>query len=164
MGRVKEWSKGSRELVSEVLSVFASAHTHQACGCPRPQLPASSGAEPSLPALKLGRKRTSKPSDTDLSLLGLKSLLRLHRRKVSSPAKGTWEPLWAPHRPKSELRTASREGPRRTTRGLGFSSGVWVPETQVDARLGPPKAPGKGRLVGGNHSILKTLVDGRWEF
>ena len=123
--------------------MFPSAHTHQTCGCSRPQLPASSGAEPSLPALKLGGKRTSKPSDTDLSLLDLKSLLRLHRRKVSSPAKGTWEPLWAPRRPKSELRAASGEGPRRTTRGLGFSSGVWVPEAQADGPLGPPRHVGR---------------------
>ena len=87
--------------------------------------------------LKLGEKRISKPPDIDLSLLGLKSLLDLHRRKLGSPEKGTWEPLWTPHHPKLELKTASGEGPRHTTRSPRFSSGVWVPKAQAYGPLVP---------------------------
>lgn len=78
---------------------------------------------------------------TDHFLLGLKSFLCLHWRKVSSPAKGTWEPLWAPHHPKSELRAASREGPRPTTRGLGLPPLLGT-RSSTDATLSPPRTLG----------------------
>lgn len=110
--RAKARSEGA-ELASQVLKPAPlSSHPPNFCPLGRgPQLPASSGEEPPLPALKPEGQGARHPSATDLSLRGLKSLFGLHWRTGSPPVTGGWEPRWTPHHPKSELRAASREEP-----------------------------------------------------
>lgn len=60
---------------------------------------------------------------------------------------------------------ASGEGPHPAIRGSQLHSAAWAFTARPDAPTPSPalQGSGRGRLVGRDHPVLKTLVAGRWE-
>ncbi|XP_058422790.1 proline-rich proteoglycan 2-like [Diceros bicornis minor] len=107
--------QGSRGLAKEVLKLLPPAHTRQTSFCSCPQLPASSGDEHTLQALKHGGNRPL-PAGPKVALLSA-------QRESQFPSKGN---LGAPlGTPSSQVRAegSEQEGAAPHDPSLGFSSG-----------------------------------------
>lgn len=162
-----EWSKGAESWQAKFWSTFPPAHTHQTSGCCWPQLPASSDEESAPQVLKHGRKRTSKPLGNRPLPAGPQVALLSTLEEHQFPSEGNQgAPLGTPA---SQVRDAGSErggaAPHDRRPGvllcsLGFHGVGGLPPAPTLALQGAWES----RLVGGNHSILKTLVVGRWEF